>query len=143
MTISNQAGRPLSSDRLLLGVYLINAVLVICHEIDSAYWHEWDLFHLPGGAPGFVALHLALIPLVLVGLVLLDRGTASGRAIALLVGLGGLAGALVHGFFLWSGDERFRTTFSTGLIVAFGLSSALVVAAGIRAAVSRRLAAGS
>jgi len=26
----------------LLWLYLANAVLLITHEIDSAYWKEWD-----------------------------------------------------------------------------------------------------
>ena len=37
-------------------VYLINATLLICHEIDSAYWREWELFHIPGGSIVFVML---------------------------------------------------------------------------------------
>ena len=30
-------------------LYLANTALLIAHEIDSAYWKEWELFHLPGG----------------------------------------------------------------------------------------------
>ena len=33
---------------LLVWLYLTNAVLLINHEIDSAYWKEWELFKLPG-----------------------------------------------------------------------------------------------
>jgi hypothetical protein len=29
---------------LLFWLYLVNSVLLINHEIDSAYWKEWDLF---------------------------------------------------------------------------------------------------
>ena len=29
--------------------YFVNSVLLIVHEIDSAYWEEWNLFRLPGG----------------------------------------------------------------------------------------------
>ena len=36
---------------ILFWVYLANAVLLIVHEIGSAYWKEWDLFRLPGGIP--------------------------------------------------------------------------------------------
>jgi hypothetical protein len=42
---------------LLTWIYLVNATLLIVHEIDSAYWKEWELFKLPGGAGGFVILH--------------------------------------------------------------------------------------
>jgi hypothetical protein len=30
---------------LLFWLYLVNSVLLINHEIDSAYWKEWDLFN--------------------------------------------------------------------------------------------------
>jgi hypothetical protein len=30
---------------LLFWIYLINAVILINHEIDSAYWQEWKLFN--------------------------------------------------------------------------------------------------
>ena len=29
---------------LLFWTYLINAVILINHEIDSAYWQEWKFF---------------------------------------------------------------------------------------------------
>jgi len=109
--------------KTLLAVYFVNASLLLCHEIDSAVWKEWDLFHLPGGGPGFVALHLALVPLVLWGLVAVVRRSRSARGLALLVGLGGLAGAVAHATFLLSGDPRFATPLSEALIVAFGVAS--------------------
>ena len=28
----------------------LNFALLVTHQIDSAYWKEWELFHLPGGA---------------------------------------------------------------------------------------------
>jgi hypothetical protein len=111
----------------LLAVYFVNASLLLCHEIDSAVWKEWDLFHLPGGGPGFVALHLALVPLVLWGLVAIARRSRSARALALLVGLGGLAGAVAHATFLLSGDLRFATPLSEALIVAFGVASLMQI----------------
>jgi hypothetical protein len=31
---------------LIFWLYLTNAVLLINHEIDSAYWKEWEIFKL-------------------------------------------------------------------------------------------------
>ena len=31
-------------------LYVVNATLLICHQIDSAYWREWELLRVPGGA---------------------------------------------------------------------------------------------
>jgi hypothetical protein len=112
-------------NRALLAVYLVNASLLLCHEIDSAFWREWELFHLPGGAPGFVALHLLLVPLVLWGVVALARHSPSGRWLALAVGLAGIAGGAAHAAFLLSGDQRFTTPFSESLIAAFVVASVI------------------
>jgi hypothetical protein len=107
----------------LLYVYLLNATLVICHEIDSAYWQEWQLFHLPGGPGGFIAMHLIVVPIVLVGLVLVARESAQARLWAIPIGIAGTLGCLLHLTFLALGNTSFATPFSVALIVAFGLSS--------------------
>ena len=62
----------------LLLVYLINAVLIIVHEIDSAYWREWKLFKLPGGINFFLIIHIPLVFLILYGLLQLQQQTAAG-----------------------------------------------------------------
>ena len=48
-------------------LYSANAVLLVVHEIDSAYWHEWSLLGLPGGIQFFLVLHLPLLAIVLWG----------------------------------------------------------------------------
>lgn len=35
-------------------LYLLNFALLFTHEIDSAYWKEWDLFGIPGGIKSFL-----------------------------------------------------------------------------------------
>lgn len=115
-----------------LVAYLVNATLVLCHEIDSAYWREWELFRLPGGAAGFVVMHLVVVPIILVGLVMVARGSAQARWWSIPIGVAGAAGCIAHLTFLARGDERFSTPFSLSLIVAFGLSSALLLIIAIR-----------
>ena len=73
-------------------VYILNATLILAHEIDSAYWKEWELFHIPG-IECFVLLHVAMIALILAGLVELVQGKPLGRIVALLLGFGGAGGA--------------------------------------------------
>jgi hypothetical protein len=47
---------------ILSWLYLVNATILITHQIDAAYWHEWELFKMPGG----IQLNLLLnIPLVM------------------------------------------------------------------------------
>jgi uncharacterized protein DUF6713 len=30
-------------------LFLLNSTVLLTHQIDAAYWHEWNLFLLPGG----------------------------------------------------------------------------------------------
>ena len=62
----------------LFWLYLINSVFLINHELDSAYWKEWDLFKLPGGITGFLIVHFPLLFIVLYGLVLVSRHSFFG-----------------------------------------------------------------
>ena len=103
---------------LLFWLYLVNAVLLINHEIDSAYWKEWELFRLPGGIGGFLLLHFPLLFLILYGLVLLDRGTAAGLALSLVLSLGGLFAYSIHTYFIRKGREEFKTPVSQIILVA-------------------------
>ena len=123
----------MTSQQRLLSAYLVNATLVLCHEIDAAYWHEWRLFHLPGGPAGFVAIHFVVVPLVLAGLVAVARGSVQSRWWAIGIGGAGIAGCIAHLAFLLHGDERFSTPFSVALIIAFGLSSLALAVTAINA----------
>lgn len=121
-----------ASQQRLLFTYIVNASLVLCHEIDSAFWQEWRLFHLPGGAAGFVAMHLVVVPIILVGLVMVARGSAQSRWWSIPIGVAGAAGSIAHLTFLARGDESFSTPFSVALIAAFGLSSVTLTIVALR-----------
>ncbi|MDH3718502.1 MAG: hypothetical protein OES79_10325 [Planctomycetota bacterium] len=118
----------MTSTRVPLIAYAVNATLLLCHEIDSAHWEEWTLFQLPGGSEGFVAVHIVLIGVVLWGLILVDRGHAWWRWFSLLLGLAGVTGGCLHFYFLLAGDARFSSSFSMGLIAAFLVTSLAQIA---------------
>jgi hypothetical protein len=103
---------------ILLWVYLINATLLINHEIDSAYWHEWELFKLPGGIVGFLLVHFPLLLLVLYGLVLVSQGTLAGLIISLILSLSGLFAFSIHTYFIRRGREEFNTPMSLFILRA-------------------------
>lgn len=103
--------------------YLVNGALLICHEVDSAYWHEWELFHIPGGPTVFVALHLPLVAFVLYGLMQTARGDRTWRWYSLVTGVAGVCGGIVHISLLLAGSQPFSTWFSISLIAAFLLAS--------------------
>jgi hypothetical protein len=108
---------------LLFWLYLVNTLLLILHEIDSAHWKEWKLFHLPGGEAGFLLLHIPLLLPVLYGLVLLDRSLFAGIILSLLLSLAGLLTFLIHAVFIRRGHSEFKTTVSLGILCAILLIS--------------------
>ena len=103
-------------------LYWLTASLLIVHEIDSAYWREWELFGLPGGIAGFLAIHVALALLVLWGYERVIARARSGVWMSLAVGAGGVATAVIHGAFLARGALEFRTPASIVVIAATGVS---------------------
>jgi hypothetical protein len=113
---------------ILMWLYLLNAAVLITHEIDSAYWHEWELFGMPGGIQLFLVLNLLLVILVLYGHQALVQGHVSGRIFSWMLVAGGLFAITIHSYFLLQGSESFRLPVSLGLLAAtFFLSLAQAV----------------
>ena len=103
---------------LLLWLYLMNAVLLINHEIDSAYWKEWDLFKLPGGIAGFLLLHFPLLFFILYGLILVSRHSPWGLIFSLVLCFGGLLAFSIHTYFLKKGRMEFNQPISKYILKA-------------------------
>jgi hypothetical protein len=97
---------------LLLWLYLTNAVLLINHEIDSAYWKEWNLFRLPGGITGFLLLHFPMLFVILYGLVLIVRNSVLGFIFSLILCFGGIFAFAIHTYFLKQGRREFNKPIS-------------------------------
>jgi hypothetical protein len=108
---------------LLFWLYMINATLLINHEIDSAYWKEWELFRLPGGPGGFVIIHLPLVFLILLGGVWVARQETAGIIMSLVLCASGLIAFFLHGFFLIKGRPEFKAPVSLALLVIFVIVS--------------------
>jgi hypothetical protein len=104
--------------RVLETLFFANAIVLLAHQIDAAFWHEWVLFGLPGGIQFFLLLNLPIIALVLYGQRCLALGRPSGKAFSWALAASGLFAAVFHGFHLLRGDEAFRLPFSLALLVA-------------------------
>ncbi|NQU08679.1 MAG: hypothetical protein HQ583_08965 [Candidatus Abyssubacteria bacterium] len=120
-------------NELLLWLYLANAVLLINHEIDSAYWKEWDLFRLPGGISGFLLLHFPLTFLILWGLILVYEKTFAGLVFSLVLGCAGIFAFSIHTYFIRKGRPEFRTRVSIGILIGALIVSLTQVAASTHA----------
>ena len=100
------------------GLYLANASVLLTHQIDAAYWHEWELFAVPGGAPFFVASNVPMVFLVVWGAYALALGRTAGIVMSwALVATGFIAFGL-HTFFLVRGYPAFDAAVSLALLGA-------------------------
>ena len=102
----------------LFWLYLSNSVLLINHEIDSAYWQEWELFKLPGGICGFLLIHFPLLIFVLWGLILVYRQNLAGLIFSLILSWGGIFAFSIHTYFLIKGRHEFNKPISKFILVA-------------------------
>ena len=107
---------------ILIWIYLANSVLLINHEIDSAYWKEWELFKLPGGITGFLLMHFPLLFLILLGQILVVKGSLAGLFFSMGLSLGGIFAFSIHTYFIKKGRDEFNAPVSL-----FILSALLVV----------------
>ena len=81
---------------LIVLVYILNLTLLLLHEIESAYWKEWEILKLPGGITGFIIIHFPLIILLLYGLVELNEQTLTGYIFSIITGIAGVIPFLIH-----------------------------------------------
>jgi hypothetical protein len=107
----------------LVWAYILNATLLIVHEIESAYREEWKLFKLPGGITFFLLLHVPLVILILFGLIQVQQQTQAGYILSLVVALAGAAAFTIHTVFIARGDRGFKTPLSLAILWAILLIS--------------------
>lgn len=111
-------------------LYLANATVLLTHQVDAAYWHEWELFGMPGGVELFLLLNLPIVLLVLLGARAVALGRASGAVLSWVLVASGFVAVGLHAVFLSRGHEAFGTPVSLGLLAAtLVLSTAQAVAA--------------
>ena len=102
----------------LFWLFLINAVLLINHEIESAYWREWELFRLPGGISGFLVIHFPLLFVILYGIVLVFQQSRTGLIISALLSAGGIFAFCIHTYFIRKGGHEFTLPISRLILFA-------------------------
>jgi uncharacterized membrane protein len=98
----------------------VNAVILINHEIDSAYWQEWKLINPndKNGINGFILMHFPMLFIILFGLVLVYEHRLSGYIISLVLAAGGLFAFFFHFYHLRKGNPAFNSVLSKALIVS-------------------------
>ena len=108
-------------------LYFGNAVLLICHEIDSAYWKEWELFGMKGGVSPFLLLHIPMVAAILYGLAEMQNRSFAGLVFSMILGACGIFAFSIHVFFMARGRVEVRAPVSHFLLCATLLVSAFQV----------------
>jgi hypothetical protein len=104
-------------------LYLLNAALLFTHEIDSAYWKEWELFGIPGGIQVFLLLNFGLLLIGLYGFQQVLLGTKSARIFSLILAAAGIFAFGIHSFFITTGHPEFTLPISLAILVAALITS--------------------
>ena len=99
-------------------LYMVNAVLLILHEIDSAYWKEWELFKMRGGITGFLIMHIPMLFAIIFGLTAIEKWPVVGIVFSFILSAGGLFAFTIHTIFIKKGREEFTTKISITILVA-------------------------
>lgn len=99
-------------ETLFFWTYIIVLTLIINHQIDSAYWHEWKLFNLEGGVDGFLWLHIPIWIFFLWSLTQVYTHTFTGIIIALITSIIGVGCFFIHQYFIKKGHKEFTTFVS-------------------------------
>jgi hypothetical protein len=110
---------------LLFWTYLVNAVLLINHEIDSAYWREWNLFRSRPSATAaedrrdltlFLLFHLPVVALFLWGLLEVHSVSLTGLILSLVLSGAGIAAFAIHMVFIRRGHREFVIPISLAIL---------------------------
>lgn len=112
-------------------LYLINATLLLLHEIDSAHEKEWEILHLPGGIGGFLVMHVPLILVLFYGALEIAQASPAGLVLGIVTGAGGLVPWLVHRV-LVRREGRFESVVSRSIIYANVLTGLLTAGLSLR-----------
>ncbi len=97
-------------------LYLANAVLLLVHEVDSAYWHEWSLLGLPGGIQFFLLLHLPLVALIFWGFRQVTLWRRGAKAFSFFLAAAGIGAFAIHGLLTARGGLEFRLPMSQAIL---------------------------
>lgn len=108
----------------VLWLYLVNVTLLATHQVDAAYWEEWDTFRLPGGIEFFLVFNALILPPVLYGFAEVVRWTDRAPTWSYVAVALGLFTFAIHALLLALGNDDFRSAISVGLLVAIAAVSA-------------------
>jgi hypothetical protein len=100
-----------------INLYLLNFALLFTHEIDSAFWKEWELFEIPGGIQVFLVLNFLLLLAALTGFRQVLQVGRYGNIFSLFLAASGVFAFFIHSYFILKGRSEFTLPASMVLLV--------------------------
>ena len=91
--------------KLLTIFYILNATLLLLHEIESSYEKEWEILKIPGKITVFLILHVPIILLLFYGLLEIENRSSQGLLLGIITGIAGVIPFLVHKIFVKRKDH--------------------------------------
>lgn len=116
----------------LNAIITLNLAIIITHQIDAAYWHEWDMFMMPGGVQLFNVLNLLIFLVLLPCYAAAMARRKAGFAGSLIIAGGSSLIFLFHSGFALAGFTQFHLPVSVMLIGASILVSLVQVVLTLR-----------
>jgi hypothetical protein len=117
--------------KLLTIFFIINATLLLLHEIESAYEKEWEILKLRTGLTGFLIIHIPLILIFFYGILEIDKPSYAGLILGIITGVGGLVPFLVHKIFVRRKDH-FNLVISNIIIYLNIISGVGIIGLSVR-----------
>ena len=113
---------------LLNSTVVLNLACLIGHQIDAAYWHEWEMFKLPGGIQFYNVFNLILFAILIECLIPIIQRQKIGRYCSIAIASCSGIVLPIHSLFALAGFEQFDLPVSILLILAtFAISVIQVV----------------
>lgn len=92
-------------------IIVLNLALVLTHQVDAAFWREWEMFGLPGGIQLFNAINVGIFLAVLFCFVSVIQRRPSGFRCSLVIALLCASVLPIHAAFALSGFIQFHLPF--------------------------------
>jgi hypothetical protein len=112
---------------MLNKIVILNLALVLTHQVDGAYWHEWEMFQLPGGIQLNNFINLLTFTALLYLFVPVVQRKASGIKCSLIIAVISALVLPTHVGFAIAGYQQFHLPFSIFIIVATFVLSILQI----------------
>ena len=115
---------------MLVFLYILNATILLLHEIESGYEKEWEILKLPGKITGFLLLHIPILFIIFYGLYGIILYPQLRTVISIIAGGTGIIPFLIHKILL-SRKEYFNKTISNIIIYGNIVSGIALIIIGI------------